>query len=205
MTHILCGNYTAATTEADELVTLAVEKGALQWKATGMLNQGCLLALTGKASEAVHLISSSLPARASAGAPVNVPAFLSYLAIGHAELGQFDEAWRRIEEAIATIKTTKERWFEAEVHRLAGEIALKLPEPDAAKAEPYFERALAVARQQQAKSWELRAAMSMARLWRDQGKREEARELLAPVYGWFTEGFDTLDLEEAKGLLNELA
>ena len=81
----------------------------------------------------------------------------------------------------------------------------KLPEPDAAKAEAYFERALAVAREQQAKSWELRATMSMARLWRDQGKRDEARDLLAPVYGWFTEGFDTLDLKEAKALLEELA
>jgi len=79
------------------------------------------------------------------------------------------------------------------------------PEPDTAKAEAYFDRALAVARQQQARSWELRAAMSMARLWRDQGKRQEARNLLAPVYGWFTEGFDTLDLKEAKGLLEELA
>ena len=81
----------------------------------------------------------------------------------------------------------------------------KSPDVDAERAEAYFERALAVARQQQAKSWELRAAMSMARLWRDQGKREEARELLAPVYGWFTEGFDTLDLKEAKTLLDELA
>ena len=106
---------------------------------------------------------------------------------------------------MSTIETTKERWFEAEVSRIAGEIALKSPEPDGAKAEAYFERALAVARQQQAKSWELRAAMSMARLWRDQGKRDEARDLLAPVYGWFTEGFDTLDLKEAKALLNELA
>jgi predicted ATPase len=88
---------------------------------------------------------------------------------------------------------------------MAGEIALKSPEPDAAKAEAYFERALAVARQQQAKSWELRVAMSMARLWRDQGKRDEARDLLAPVYGWFTEGFDTLDLKQAKTLLEELA
>ena len=78
------------------------------------------------------------------------------------------------------------------------------PEPDVAKAETYFERALAVAREQQAKSWELRAAMSMARLWRDQGKRNEARDLLAPVYGWFTEGFDTLDLKEAKALLDAL-
>jgi predicted ATPase len=83
--------------------------------------------------------------------------------------------------------------------------SLKSPEHYAAKAETYFERALSVARQQQAKSWELRAAMSMARLWRDQGKRDEARELLAPVYGWFTEGFDTLDLKEAKALLDELS
>ena len=90
------------------------------------------------------------------------------------------------------------------MHRIAGEIALKSPEPDAAKAEAYFDRALAVARQQRAKSWELRAAMSMARLWRDQGKRDEARDLLAPVYGWFTEGFDTLDLKEAKALLDNL-
>ena len=89
------------------------------------------------------------------------------------------------------MSTTKERWFEAEVSRIAGEIALKSPEHDVAKAQAYFDRALAVARQQQAKSWELRAAMSIARLWRDQGKREEAHELLAPVYGWFTEGFDT--------------
>jgi predicted ATPase len=95
--------------------------------------------------------------------------------------------------------------FEADINRLAGEIALKSPELSATTAEAYFERALAVARQQQAKSWELRAAMSMARLWRDQGKRNEARELLAPVYGWFTEGFDTRGLKEAKALLGELS
>ena len=85
-----------------------------------------------------------------------------------------------------------------------GEIALLSVEPDAANAEAYFERALAIARHQQAKSWELRAAMSMARLWRDQGKRQQARDLLAPVFGWFTEGFDTRDLKEAKALLDEL-
>jgi predicted ATPase len=110
-----------------------------------------------------------------------------------------------IGEAMTAVETTKERWWEAEVHRTAGEIALKSPEPDAAKALAYFECALAVARKQRAKSWELRAAMSMARLWRDQGKRDEARDLLAPVYGWFTEGFDTLDLKEAKALLDELS
>ena len=88
---------------------------------------------------------------------------------------------------------------------MAGEITFCHQDRDAAKAEAYFERALAIARQQQAKSWELRAAMSLARLWRDQGKVQQARELLAPVYGWFTEGFDTRDLKEAKALLDALA
>ena len=96
------------------------------------------------------------------------------------------------------------RWWEAEVDRTLGEIALKTPKADTAKAEAYFERGLAMPQQQQAKSFELRAAMSMARLWRDQGKRQKARDLLAPVYGWFTEGFDTLDLREAKALLEQL-
>jgi predicted ATPase len=129
---------------------------------------------------------------------------LSLVTEAHAAIGQFDDAWRCIGEATTAIQTTKEKWCEAEVHRVAGEIALMSPEPDATKARAYFERALAVARQQNAKSWELRAAMSMARLWRDQGKREVARDLLAPVYGWFTEGFDTLDLKQAKALLDEL-
>jgi predicted ATPase len=106
---------------------------------------------------------------------------------------------------MTAVETAGEKLWEAEVYRTAGDIALLSPEADAAKAEGYFERALAVARQQQAKSWELRAAMSLARLWRDQGKVQEARELLAPVYGWFTEGFDTRDLKEAKALLEELA
>ena len=106
---------------------------------------------------------------------------------------------------MTAIETTKETWYEAEEHRAVGEIALISPKPDTVKAEAYFERALQVARRQQAKSWELRGAMSMARLWRDQGKRDEARDLLAPVYGWFTEGFDTRDLKEANALLEELA
>jgi predicted ATPase len=130
--------------------------------------------------------------------------FLAYLAQANAELGQFDDAWRCISEALTGIDTTKERWFEADLNRVAGEVMRRLPESDASKMEAYFERAIAIARQQQAKSWELRAALSMARLWRDQGKPQQARELLAPVYGWFTEGFDTLDLREAKALLGEL-
>jgi predicted ATPase len=139
------------------------------------------------------------------GATLNLAPALSYLAKTYADLSQFEDAWRCIDEAIATMNRTKERWWEAAVNRIAGEIALKASEPDAAKAQAYFERSLAVARQQQAKSFELRAAMSLARLWRDQGKVQQARELLAPVYGWFTEGHSTRDLMEAKALLEELA
>jgi predicted ATPase len=163
------------------------------------------MGMTGQASEASHLISSGLIARSSTGATVTVPSFLSYLARAYSELGQFGNAWRCVGEAMTAMETTKETWFEAEVNRIAGEIALKSPEREATKAEAYFDRALTVARVQKAKSWELRAAMSMARLWRDQGKRQQARDLLTPVYGWFTEGFDTLDLKEAKALLDELS
>ena len=199
-----CGNYVAANALSDELVALADEKGTPYWKAVGMLRQGWLLALGGKAADAVQVITSSLTANRPM-ATLDHPFFLSSLARAYAELGQLDDAWRSIDEALTLIETTKERWCEAEVNRIAGEIALKSTEPDTARAEKYLDRALAVARKQQAKSWELRAAMSMARLWRDQGKRDEARDLLAPVYGWFTEGFDTLDLREAKALLDELA
>jgi predicted ATPase len=133
-----------------------------------------------------------------------VQLFLSYLARAYADIGQLDDALRCIGDAMTAMETTKEKWFEADIHRMAGEIVLTSSEPDAAKTEAYFERALEVARAQQAKSWELRAAMSMARHWRDQGKRQQARALFTPVYGWFTEGFDTLDLKEAKALLNDL-
>ncbi len=169
-----------------------------------MLSRGCVFASSGKAANAVQIITSGIAAVQSTGTKVFTPVFLAHLATAHAQIGQFTDAWRCIGEAVTAMETTKEKWFEAEVHRMTAEIALKSPERDTAKAEAHFERALAVARAQQAKSWELRAAMSMARLWRDQGKRDVARDLLAPVYGWFTEGFDTLDLKEAKALLDEL-
>jgi predicted ATPase len=203
-THIFRGTYVAANALLDELFVLADEKRAPQWKAIGMMQQGLVFALTGKTAEAVQTLTSGITAYRPTGATVVLPWHLSNLACVYAELGQFDDAWHCIGEAMTAVATTKETWFEADIHRMAGEIALKEPEPDAAKAEAYFERALAVARKQQAKSWELRAAMSMARLWRDQGKRQQAHDLLAPVYGWFTEGFDTLDLKEAKALLDEL-
>jgi predicted ATPase len=133
-----------------------------------------------------------------------IPSSLSFLARGHSQLGQFEEALRCVGEAISAVDTTKERWWEADIHRVAGEIWLaSCFVLKHATAEACFERSLAIARQQLAKSWELRASMSLARLWRDQGKVRQARELLAPVYGWFTEGFDTRDLKDAMALLQE--
>jgi predicted ATPase/class 3 adenylate cyclase len=202
--HLLTGNYAAATAQAQELVALAEEKGALMWKAAGMVDQGFVLALTGNPSDAIQMILSGITAWRSAGSTLNIPRFLLHLVRVYAALGQFEQARRSIGEAMATIENTKEKLWEGEVHRTAGEIALMSPDPDEAKAEAYFERALVVAREQQAKSWELRAVMSLSRLWRDQGKRQQAYDLLTPVYGWFTEGFDSLDLKQAKALLDEL-
>jgi class 3 adenylate cyclase/predicted ATPase len=202
--NLLCGNYATANALADEHVTLADKKGAALWKAWGMMNQGWLLASTGKTRNAVQMITLGIAAWRSTGSTLQIPFYLSHLARAHAELGQFEEAWHCIGEAMRAVETTREKWCEADVQRAAGEIAMISPEPDGAKAEAYFARALAVARQQQAKSWELRAAMSMAGLWRDQGKQRQAHDLLAPLYGWFTEGFDTLDLKQAKALLEQL-
>jgi class 3 adenylate cyclase/predicted ATPase len=202
--YILCGEYATARTLLRELIALADEKGGAFWRIDAMMSEGVLFSLTGKGSDAVRVITSAVASARSTGRTMYNPRNFSNLAKAYADLGQPNEAWHSINEAMAVMETTKERWFEAEVHRVAGEVALKTLEPDGAKAEAYFERALAVARQQQAKSWELRAAMSLARLWRSQGKLQQARELLAPVYGWFTEGFDTRDLKDAKALLEEL-
>jgi predicted ATPase len=203
--HIYCGNYAAANAQVDELIALADARGAQYWKAQASAVQGSLFARTGKASDAVRAITSGITSLRSTGASLYEPWHLGHLAMAYAELDRPNDAWRCIDDAIDKVERSKEKWCEAEVHRIAGEVALKPLAPDTEKAEKYFDRALAVARQQQAKSWELRASMSLARLWRDQGKAQQARELLAPVYGWFTEGFDTRDLKEAKALLNELA
>jgi class 3 adenylate cyclase/predicted ATPase len=203
--HFLSADYATVSAANDKLLALAYDKNARYWKAVGTVLKGNLFAVTGRTLDAIQEITSGLTAFRSTGATLYVPSWLSYLARAYADLGKIDDAWRCIADATAAIEMTKQRWCEAEVNRVAGEITLMSPEPDAAKAQEYFERALAVARQQQAKSWELRAAMSVARLWRDQGKCNEARDLLTPVYNWFTEGFDTWDLKEAKALLGALA
>jgi predicted ATPase len=200
------GHYAEALSLLDELAALADEKDAsLFWKANEIAFRGSLFAETGKASDAVGAITSGLTSLRSTGAALYEPWHLWHLAMAYADLGQPDDARRCIDDAIDKVERSNEKWCESEVNRIAGEVALKSPAPDTEKAEKYFDRALAVARQQQTKSFELRASMSLARLWRSQGKAQQARELLARVYGWFTEGFDTRDLKEAKALLAELA
>jgi predicted ATPase len=205
LTNVFCGNYATARAELTEGIALSGERSAIFWKAQATAILGVLSALISSAADAVHMIEDGLAMWRSTEGTARVPFYMSYLAKAHAMLGRFDEAQHCIDEAISILEVTGEKVWTAEVHRLAGEIVLASPCPDLGKATAFFESALTVSHAQQAKSWELRAATSMARLWRDQGKRDEARELLAPIYGWFTEGFDTLDLKEAKALLDELA
>jgi predicted ATPase len=127
------------------------------------------------------------------------------LAAVHRSLGQPEAGLTALREALALVEKTGERYYAAELHRLQGELLLQHATPEVPHAEACFQQALAIARRQQAKSLELRAAMSLSRLWQQQGKRDEAQGLLAPIYGWFTEGFDTADLQEARALLEELA
>jgi class 3 adenylate cyclase/predicted ATPase/ABC-type transport system involved in cytochrome c biogenesis ATPase subunit len=204
-THILCGDYAAANALVDEFGSLKDQTGSLFWAAWGMMQRGYLLALIGKTSDAVQTVTSGVSAMRSTGTTMWMPLWLSCLARAKGELGQLDDARRCIDEAAAVMETSKERWCEAEVNRIAGEIELLSSQPNLPKADGYFARALAVAREQQAKSWELRVTMSMARLPRDQGSRPQAGNLLGSLYGCFTEGFHTLDLKQAKALLDELA
>jgi predicted ATPase len=150
-------------------------------------------------------IHQGLAAWQAMGAKVLRPYGLALLAEASAQVGQFEAGLAMLAEALGLVDTTGERFWEAELHRLKGELLLARSSKRAVEAEASFRQALAVARRQQAKSLELRAAMSLSRLWQQQGKCKEAQELLAPVYGWFTEGFDTVDLREAKALLGELS
>lgn len=199
-----CGNYEAANEHIKELVILAEQKAAPFRKAEGVLRRGYILTLTGEARAAVEMVATGIELWRSAGSTIFTPEQEFMLAIAHADAGHFDDAWRCIGEAMTAMPATGERWCEAEAHRVAGEIALKSPQRDEAKAQAYFEHSLTLARAQHARAWELRAATSLAQLLSDQGKRQSAHDLLAPVYEWFTEGFDTSDLRKAKALLCEL-
>src|SRR5262249_52446908 len=191
---------------AEAAIILATEQGFPQWKAFGTILRGwALLAHQGQAQEGIAQITQGLIAWRATGAEILRPSFLALLAEAYGTMGQPDAGLKVLTEALALVDKTGERWCEAEIHRLKGALLLQQSSDNQVEAESCFHNALDIAHNQQAKSFELRTATSLARLWQRQGKRQEAHDLLAPVYDWFTEGFDTADLQEAEVLLDALA
>jgi predicted ATPase len=189
---------------ADELVPLAEDQAFPYWLAAGKLLRGWAITEGGDLESGLAMMRDGLAGWRATEAELYMPYNLALLAEAHATAGQPAEALGLVTEALGWSQRTGEHWFEAEQHRLKGEMLRLRSDGHEAEAEECLRQALDVARAQRATSWELRAAVSLARLWRDQGRRDEARALLAPVYGWFKEGFDTPDLKEAKALLGEM-
>jgi predicted ATPase len=184
------------------LVTLTAEHGFRGWLAEARFYHGWALAADGEIARGIPLMQDGLAAIRAAGMQMEVPMYLCLLAGICTKAGQPAQALELLTEALD--HTSEPRWFEAELHRLRGEALLALSSERAAEAETCWRRAIAIAREQNARFWELRAARDLARFWAEQGRRAEAQGLLAPVYSWFIEGFDTVDLKDAKALLNEL-
>ena len=202
MPEILSGKIAAAEAHGQELLSLADEKVAPLWRAHGIIIRGRSLSMRERAAEGTKIIETGINAFESTGATHFKPIFLAELGRAYGQCGELEKAKNYISQALKAAEKTKERWAEAEIHRTAGE--LLLGSDNLHDAEVHFTRSLSLAREQHAKSWELRTATSLARLWHDQGRRSQALDLLAPLYGWFTEGFDTADLMRAKLLLDEL-
>lgn len=189
---------------AEATIAVSAEHGNAYQLAQGMGLHGWALFQQGQHEEGLEQMHQGLAALRTAGGEVGRPYFLTLLADAYGTVAQADTGLSLLTEARTIMDQNGQHFVDAEYHRLEGELRLHQTETDASQAARYFQQALDIARQQQARSWELRAATSLARLWQSQGKRQEAYDLLAPVYGWFTEGFDTADLQEAKALLNEL-
>jgi predicted ATPase len=189
----------------NDCVALASEHGFAHWAAYGRILQGWADAQKGEATTGIARIRDGLAAAEATGTRLHTPLFLTLLAEALALAGKIAEALAALDDALAKAAVSGARGWNAEIHRLYGELTGRLPYPDPAKAEDSFRTALASAREQGTRGYELRSATSLARLWREHGRRAEARDLLAPLYGWFTEGFDTADLKDAKRLLDELA
>ncbi|WP_143302326.1 tetratricopeptide repeat protein, partial [Candidatus Entotheonella palauensis] len=187
---------------AERTIAIATEHGFIQPLATAKLRQGWVWVGRGRAAEGIDQIRQGVNRARSIGAANVLPVYLARLSEAYAQVGQVDEALTAIDDALATIRSCGVREYEAELYRLKGGYLLQLGQE--AEAGRYLHRALHTAQHQHAKSWELRAATSLSRLWQSQGKREAARDLLAPVYDWFTEGFDTDDLQHARALLETL-
>jgi predicted ATPase len=189
---------------AEAAVALATEQGFPLWTATGTSLRGWALAMQGQGEEGLTQIRQGIAAWRATGAAGTVPYLCTLLADVSNHLGHPEDGLQVLAEAYSLVEQHEERWWEAEVCRLRGVLLLRQPGTPPAEAETWLQRALDVARHQEAKSLELRAAMSLSRLWQQQGKRQEAHDLLAAVYAWFTEGFDTADLQDAKALLEAL-
>jgi predicted ATPase len=196
---------TATHVRADAVIAVAAEQGLVHRGGHGCILQGWALAMRGDASAGVAQIRQGLTVSQDEGLNLFRPYFLALLAEAYGLAGQPDTGLQGLAEALTRVAETEERWWEAELHRLQGALWLQLPIADVRQAEACFQQALDLARCQQAKALELRAALSLSRLWQHQGQREAARALLAPIYHWFTEGFDTPDLQEARVLLDALA
>ena len=198
----LVGDDVTLDKRAAELVAFATEQGFAHWRAQGTLYRGWVKVKNGHEAEGISLLRSGSAAYRATGAE-QLPHYTDLLASGWEIAGQIEEGLANLNEALHIGERTGERWLEAELHRHKGQLLLQHGHTET--AEELYRKALSIAKEQQAKLWELRAAASLARLRRDQGRRAAARDLLAPVYGWFTEGFDTRDLKEAKALLDDLA
>jgi class 3 adenylate cyclase/predicted ATPase len=198
----LAGDNAALDGRPDEVIAIANEQGFPHWRAEGTIYRGWVAVMTGDVEEGISLLRSGSSAFRSTGAEAWMPQHIALLARACEIAGQIEEASTLLDDALHTVKRTGERWYAAELNRHKGQLRLRQGHTEA--AENLYCQALSIAQQQEAKLWELRAAVSLAQLWRDQGRRAEARDIVAPVYGWFTEGFGTPDLKEAKALLDEL-
>jgi TOMM system kinase/cyclase fusion protein len=203
--HQLRQEWQAAQGQAEALMALSREQGFPYWLTVGTIWRGRALAEQGQEEEGIAQMRQGLAAYQGAGAEVVVPYFLTILTEAYGKIERVEEGLTVLAEALALVNKSGERWCEAELLQCKGELLLRQAVHDEEQAEACFQQALAEARRQEAKSWELRAATSLSRLWQQQGKPAEARALLAPLYGWFTEGFDTADLQEAKALLEGLS
>jgi predicted ATPase len=194
-----------AQEHAEATIQLAKEQGFPFWMATGSILRGWALAQQGQAQAGIEQITEGLRVFRATGAEILRPYYLALLAEAYRTMGQPEAGLTALAEALTLVEKTGERWYETELYRLKGALLLQQSSDNQVEAESCFSQAISIAQSQQAKSLELRAATSLARLWQQQGKRQEAHDLLAPVYGWFTEGFDTADLQDAKALLGVLS
>jgi predicted ATPase len=201
--HAMRRDAQALKDNAEELMQLANEKGMISYLAMGTRYRGEALAMLGQVQEGMAQMREGMAASRSTGNRLYLSGTLGSLAEAQAEAGQPEDGLATLAEALALVEETGERHWEAELYRLKGELSLM--QGDEAEAEASLQKAVEVALHQQAKSWELRATVALSRLWQKQGKSAEPRRILEEIYGWFTEGFDTADLKEAKALLDELS